>query len=104
MGVMAAIALAGNAWCFYLLWSHRSDDLNMRSTWLCSRNDLVANLAVIGAAVLAAVTGSGLPDVVVGLAIAALFLRTATTVIGESRRELHEIETAAENESLTRLA
>ena len=44
MGVMATIALAGNAWAFYLLWSHRSDDINMRSTWLCSRNDLIATL------------------------------------------------------------
>ena len=103
MGAMAAIALAGNAWCFYLLWRHRSDDLNMRSTWLCSRNDLIANLAVIGAAVLAAVSGSGWPDVVVGLAIAVLFLRTAVTVISESRRELREIGAEAATESLTPL-
>lgn len=93
MGVMGLIALAGNAWCFYLLWNHRGDDLNMRSTWLCSRNDLIANSAVLGAAALVAVSDSPLPDVIVGVAIAALFLRTAVTVIGESRRELavHEV-------------
>lgn len=92
MGIMGLIALAGNAWCFYLLWSHRGDDLNMRSTWLCSRNDLIANSAVLGAAALVAVSNSPLPDVIVGVAIAALFLRTAATVIGESRRELAESE------------
>ncbi len=104
MGAMATIALLGNAWCFFLLWRHRSDDLNMRSTWLCSRNDLIANVAVIGAAVAVGVTGSGWPDVVVGVAIAVLFLRTASTVIGESRRELHEIGERDEAESMTRLS
>ena len=90
MGVMGMLALAGNSWCFYLLCSHRSDDLNMRSTWLCSRNDLVANTAVLGAAALVALLNSKWPDVIVGVAIAALFLRTAVTVIGEARRELAE--------------
>lgn len=92
MGVMAAVALAGNAWCFSLLWRHRSDDLNMRSTWLCSRNDLIANAAVIAAAVLAGWSGSGWPDVVVGVAIAALFLRTAVSVIGESKHALSVLQ------------
>lgn len=92
MGVMGLLALAGNAWCFYLLWTHRSDDLNMRSTWLCSRNDLIANSAVLGAAALVAVSTNPWPDVIVGVAIAALFLRTAVTVIRESRRELADLE------------
>jgi len=52
MGLVGVIALAGNTWAFWLLWSHRSDDINMRSTFLCSRNDLIANVAVIVAAVL----------------------------------------------------
>jgi Co/Zn/Cd efflux system component len=88
MGWMGAVALAGNGYCFYLLWSHRSDDLNMESTWLCSRNDLIANIGVLAAAAAVAVTGSGVPDIVVGLLIAALFLRTAVQIIAASRREL----------------
>lgn len=92
MGLMGAVALAGNAWCFYLLWSHRSDDINMRSTWLCSRNDLIANVAVLMAALAVAVTGNPWPDVLVGLAVAFLFLRTAGTVIGESRSALTEAD------------
>jgi len=88
MGLMGAIALAGNGLCFWLLWSHRSDDLNMRSTWLCSRNDVIANTGVIGAAALAAWLGTGWPDVIIGLAIAGLFLRTAGQVIAEARAAL----------------
>ena len=88
MGVMGIVALAGNLWAFRLLWAHRSDDLNMRSTFLCSRNDLIANSAVIGAAGLVWFLDSVWPDVIVGVAIAALFLRTAAQVIGEARAEL----------------
>lgn len=88
MGWMGAIALAGNTWAFVLLWTHRSDDVNMRSTWLCSRNDLVANTAVLGAALLVWWLDSRWPDVIVGTAIAVLFLRTAVTVITEARAEL----------------
>ena len=88
MGVMGIVALAGNTWAFYLLWSHRSDDLNMRSTWLCSRNDLVANTAVLGAATMVWWLDSIWPDVIVGVGIAALFLRTAVDVIGDARVEL----------------
>ena len=88
MGWMGAVALAGNAWAFSLLWRHRSDDVNLRSTWLCSRNDLVANTSVLGAAALVWWLDSRWPDVIVGVAIAALFLRTAATVINEARAEL----------------
>lgn len=87
MGVVGAIALAANTVCFLLLHRHRSDDLNMRSTWICSRNDLVANTGVIGAALLVAVTGTLWPDVVVGVAIAALFLHSARQVLTEAWRE-----------------
>lgn len=84
MGVVGLIALLANGVCFVLLNRHRSDDLNMRSTWLCSRNDLIANSSVILAAVLVAYTGSLWPDLVVGLAIAALFLHSAWQVLGEA--------------------
>ncbi len=88
MGWMGVVALAGNTWAFLLLWRHRSDDVNLRSTWLCSRNDLIANTSVLGAAALVWWLDSLWPDVVVGVAIAALFLRTAVTVITEAHSEL----------------
>src|SRR5262245_17991381 len=77
MGAVGALALAGNAACFALLYRHRSDDLNMRSTWLCSRNDIIGNAAVLGAAAAVASTGSPWPDLLVGAGIAGLFLQSA---------------------------
>lgn len=87
MGVIGLLVLVGNGLCFLMLYRHRSDDLNMRSTWLCSRNDIVANLAVLVAAGGVAFSSSVWPDVVVGGAIALLFLRTASTVLKESVHE-----------------
>ena len=51
MGIIGTLVLLGNGICFLLLYRHRSDDLNMRSTWLCSRNDIIANAGVLLAAI-----------------------------------------------------
>ncbi len=91
MGAFGILVLAGNALCFILLYRHRSDDLNMRSTWLCSRNDIIANTAVLFAAGGVALSESRWPDVLVGGAIALLFLRTAGIVLGESIREYRNV-------------
>jgi Co/Zn/Cd efflux system component len=88
MAAIGALALVANSLCFSLLWRHRADDINLRSTWLCSRNDLIANSAVLAAAGLVAWSGSGWPDIVVGFGIAILFLRTAVVVLRESIEEL----------------
>lgn len=88
MAVMGLVALAGNTWAFALLWRHRSDDINMTSTWLCSRNDLIANVAVLAAAAAVWQLDSVWPDVIVGVAIAVLFLRTAREVIRDARNEI----------------
>ncbi len=88
MGVIGAVALAANAICLVLLYSHRADDINMRSTWLCSRNDIVSNVGVIVASVLVGLLNSGWPDLVVGVAIACLFLKSAYEVINEAQDEL----------------
>jgi len=83
-----ALAFIANAFCFFLLWRHRADDINLRSTWLCSRNDLIGNGAVLAAAALVAWSESIWPDIVVGVGIAGLFLRTAASVLRESLMEL----------------
>ena len=88
MGIIGALVLLGNGICFLLLFRHRSDDLNMRSTWLCSRNDIIANLSVLVAAIGVKVFDASWPDVLVGAAIAALFLRSAFSVLRESFFEL----------------
>ncbi len=78
------LALAANASCLGLLWRHRGDDINMRSVWLCSRNDIIANTTVLLAGVCVWTSGSQLPDVVVGIGIATLFLRSALHVIRDA--------------------
>lgn len=88
MGVIGAVALVANAICLVLLYSHRADDINMRSTWLCSRNDIVSNVGVIIASVLVGLLNSGWPDLIVGVAIACLFLKSAYEVINEAKDEL----------------
>jgi cation diffusion facilitator family transporter len=88
MGIIGLLVLLGNGLCFLLLFRHRSDDLNMRSTWLCSRNDIIANLSVLVAAIGVKVFDANWPDILVGAAIAALFLRSAFTVLRESFLEL----------------
>src|SRR4030066_1893328 len=75
IGAIGLLALAANGTCFFLLWRHRVDDINMSSVWLCSRNDIIANVSVLFAAVGVWFTGAGWPDIIVGLAIAGLFLR-----------------------------
>jgi Co/Zn/Cd efflux system component len=95
MAAIGTIALLANAFCFSLLWRHRADDINLRSTWLCSRNDLVANVAVLVAAALVAWSESLWPDLIVGAAIAMLFLRTATSVLRESFIELARARSGA---------
>jgi Co/Zn/Cd efflux system component len=86
--VAAAVALAGNLACLLLLTAERNHDINMKSVWLCSRNDVIGNLAVIATALLVATTGVIWLDLVVGAAMAALFLQTGFGVLTEARREL----------------
>lgn len=88
MGGVGAIALIANVFCLCLLWRRRGDDINMASAWVCSRNDVAANLAVLVAAAAVALSGSAWPDIVVGLLIVALFGSSAVNVIRGARREL----------------
>jgi len=88
MGIVGAVALVANIVCFSLLYRHRADNLNMSSTWLCSRNDLIANVGVLVAAGAAYVLASRWPDIVVGGIIAGLFMRSAFDVLRDSVRAL----------------
>src|SRR5438445_519102 len=91
MGWMGLLALAANASVLVLLWRPRADDVNMRSAWLCSRNDVIANAGVLFAAGGVAVTASAWPDIAMGLCIAAVFGASAIDVIRDARRQLHQL-------------
>ena len=84
MLVFGALALAVNLYCLKLMWRFRTLDVNMSSTVQCSRNDAIANLGVIVAAVAVAASGSFWPDIVVAAVIAALFIRSAFAMLGEA--------------------
>jgi cation diffusion facilitator family transporter len=88
MGGVGVLALLANTACLALLFRHRSEDINMRSIWLCSRNDIIANAGVLVAAVAVWVVGSPWPDVAIGIAIAALFPRSSWYVLRESSFQL----------------
>ena len=93
MGAIGLAALAANAASFGLLWRHRHGDANMRSAWICTRNDVLGNLAVLLAAAGVFGTGTGWPDVIVAAIMAALAIQGATTVIRQSLAELRRAAT-----------
>ena len=88
MGAVGFAALAVNAGVAWMLYRFRTGDANMRSVWICSRNDALGNLAVMLAALGVFGTGSAWPDLVVAGVMGALALWGAATVLGHARGEL----------------
>ncbi len=86
MSGVGVLALVANASVLAFLWRHRAGDINMRSVWLCSRNDVMANAGVLLAALGVAMTGSAWPDIAIGLVIAGLFGMSAVGVIRAALR------------------
>jgi Co/Zn/Cd efflux system component len=96
MGAVGVAALASNAAVFALLWAYRSGDSNMQSVWICSRNDVLGNLAVLLAALGVFGTGTGWPDVIVAAIMAALALQGAWAVTRRASSELRRTDVKAE--------
>jgi len=88
MGVIGVLALAANLWVAWLLYAYREGDANMRSVWLCTRNDAISNLAVLAAAAGVFGTGSVWPDVAVASLMASLALLSSVSVVRHARAEL----------------
>jgi Co/Zn/Cd efflux system component len=88
MGAVGLAALVANAASFALLWAHRGGDANMRSAWVCTRNDVLGNLAVLLAALGVFGTSTGWPDVIVAAIMASLGLQGSWTVIRHALGEL----------------
>jgi Co/Zn/Cd efflux system component len=90
MGAVGFSALAANAASFGLLWVYRGGDANMRSAWICTRNDVLGNLAVLLAAAGVFGTGTGWPDIIVAAIMAGLALQGAWIVVWQSLSELRQ--------------
>lgn len=97
MGMIGALALVANGAVAAMLYAFRSGDSNMRSVWICSRNDAIGNLAVLGAASGVFATGTGWPDFVVAGIMAGLALSGAVQVLRLALAE-RRIPQGAKNE------
>jgi Co/Zn/Cd efflux system component len=90
MGLVGFAALIANVASFGLLWAYRDGDSNMRSAWICTRNDVLGNLAVLLAALGVFGTGTGWPDVIVAAVMAGLALQGAIIVLRHAVSELRQ--------------
>lgn len=88
MGVVGTLALAANIGVAILLYAYRDGDSNMRSVWLCTRNDAIGNIAVLVAALGVFGTGTAWPDLIVASIMATLALSAAWQVAKQARAEL----------------
>jgi len=95
MGLIGLLALVANLASVLLLIRYREGDANVRSVWLCSRNDAIGNVAVMIAAVAVWATASGWPDVIVAVAMAGLFLSSAVQILSRAWREWNTVEAGA---------
>jgi Co/Zn/Cd efflux system component len=99
MGAVGAAALAANAASFGLLWAHRGGDANMRSAWICTRNDVLGNVAVLLAALGVFGTGTGWPDVTVASIMAALAVQGSWLVVRRAMIELRQPPAAVDGKT-----
>jgi len=95
IGTVGVAALTANAVSFGLLWAFREGDSNMRSAWICTRNDVFGNLAVLLAALGVFGTGTGWPDLIVAVVMAGLALQGAALVLRHAMSELRQEKSLA---------
>lgn len=88
MGLIGFLALVANLTSLLILMRWRDGDSNVRSVWLCSRNDAIGNVGVIIAGIVVAITGAAWPDLLVAVLLATLFLRSAFAIVSQARAEL----------------
>jgi Co/Zn/Cd efflux system component len=93
MGLVALLALAANGLVAVLLFAYRNGDSNMRAVWLCTRNDVIGNIAVMGAALGVFGTGTGWPDIAVAAVMGILGLTAARSVIAHAWSEMRTATT-----------
>ncbi len=91
MGIIGALALAANAGVAIMLYRFRTGDANMRSVWICSRNDAIGNIAVMAAALGVFGTGTAWPDLIVAATLALLGISGGIQIVQQARRELGSV-------------
>lgn len=96
MSAVGTLALVVNFGVAVMLYRYRTGDANMRSVWICTRNDAVNNCLVIGAGVAVLWTGSGLPDLIAALVMAILGISGGWQIIRQARLELANDNNALE--------
>lgn len=94
MGVVGTLALAVNVLSALLLLRYRNGDANVRSVWLCSRNDAIGNVAVLVAAAAVSATATAWPDLIVAAIMATLFVNASIGIVRQSLGELAEARAA----------
>ena len=87
MMVMGLVALIANTVCLVLISKHRDGEVHMRASWIFSKNDVIANVGVILAGGLVALTASRIPDLVIGVAVALLVLRGGVQILKDASKE-----------------
>jgi Co/Zn/Cd efflux system component len=92
MGAVGMVALLANAGVALMLYRFRTGDSNMRSVWICSRNDAIGNLAVVAAAAGVFGTGTGWPDLIVAAIMASLSISGGWQIVRRARGELRTSE------------
>ena len=90
MGIIGTLALLANVGVALMLYRFRTGDANMRSVWICSRNDAVGNVAVVAAAAGVLGTGTAWPDLIVAAVLAGLGISGGLQIIGQARGELRQ--------------
>jgi cation diffusion facilitator family transporter len=83
---IATLALVVNIACFLLLYSSRNGDINIRASWICSRNDMLMNTGVIFSALLVGSQQQAWPDLLIALVIALFVAHSAVRIIGDARK------------------
>lgn len=96
MSGIGLLALAANVVSVMILFRWRDGDSNVRSVWLCSRNDAIGNVAVVAAGGAVFLTGTGWPDVIVAGIMAALFLKSSVAILRQSTGELRQARAHAD--------
>ncbi len=90
MILVSFVALVANVICLLLLTKHRDGEVHMRATWIFTKNDVIANLGVITAGVIVAVSNSSIPDLIIGFIICVVVTKGGLQIIKEAKETLRE--------------